>query len=45
LVLDTPKVGAPKVIQTTLADPNIVMNNIEYACQTALAASGASGSC
>jgi Tfp pilus assembly protein PilW len=45
LVLDTPKVGATKLFQTTLADPNIVTNNVEYACQSALAESGASGSC
>ena len=45
LVLDTPKVGAQKVTQTTLSDPNIVTNNVEYACQNALSQVGASGSC
>ena len=44
LVLDTPKVGAHQVFQTTLADPNIVVNNAEYACQQALS-QGATGSC
>jgi Tfp pilus assembly protein PilW len=45
LILDTPRVGAPKFTQTTLADPNIVTNNIEFACRSALSATGASGSC
>ncbi|HUI03542.1 MAG TPA: hypothetical protein VLZ77_08365 [Acidimicrobiales bacterium] len=45
LVLDTPKVGAHNAYKTTLADPNIVVNNAEYACQTALDQTGATGSC
>ncbi len=45
LILDTPKVGAQNVYKTTLSDPNIVINNGEYACQSALTASGATGSC
>ncbi|HVC70643.1 MAG TPA: hypothetical protein VNC61_10375 [Acidimicrobiales bacterium] len=45
LVLDTPKVGAAKVTQTTLSDPTIVTNNVEYACQYALSQIGASGAC
>jgi len=45
LILDTPKVGAPKMFQTNLSDPNIVANNIEFACQDALGAAGATGSC
>lgn len=45
LVLDTPKVGAPKVFKTTLSAPNLVANNVEYACQSALGAIAASGSC
>jgi len=45
LILDTPKVGAQNVSQTTLSDPTIVLNNGEYACQSALSAVGASGSC
>jgi len=45
LVLDTPKVGALNAYKTTLADPTIVVNNAEYACQTALGQAGATGSC
>jgi Tfp pilus assembly protein PilV len=45
LILDTPKVGAEHVFQSTLSDPNVVINNAEFACQTALSATGASGSC
>jgi hypothetical protein len=45
LVLDTPKVGALHSYKTTLADPNIVANNAEFACQQALGQDGASGSC
>ena len=45
LVLDTPRVGAQKVVQTTLSNPNIVTNNVEYACQDALNQAGASGAC
>jgi Tfp pilus assembly protein PilW len=45
LVLDTPRVGAPHLTQTTLSDPNIVTNNIEYSCQNALLNNGATGSC
>jgi prepilin-type N-terminal cleavage/methylation domain-containing protein len=45
LVLDTPKVGAHRVFQTTLTNPNMVTNNIEYDCQDALNNTGASGSC
>ncbi len=45
LILDTPKVGALNAYQTTLSDPNIVINNDEYACQSALSATGATGSC
>jgi hypothetical protein len=45
VIQDTPKVGAQHVFQTTLANPNIVVNNAEYACQAALSSTGASGSC
>jgi Tfp pilus assembly protein PilV len=45
LILDTPKVGAQNVFKSTLSDPNIVVNNGEYACQSALSATGATGSC
>lgn len=45
LIVDTPKVGAHDVFQSTLSDPDIVVNNNEYACLTALRAEGASGSC
>jgi len=45
LVMDTPFVGAPHVFKTTLADPDIVANNAELACQNALSQTGASGSC
>ena len=45
LSVDSPRVGANNAYKTTLADPNIVTNNAEYACQTALGGVGASGSC
>jgi len=45
LVLDTPKVGAQHVTKTTLSNPTIVVNNVEYSCQDALSNAGASGSC
>jgi hypothetical protein len=45
IVFDTPKVGAPQVFKMTLAAPNIVVNNAEYACQIALNSTGATGSC
>jgi len=45
VIVDTPKVGAHNAYQTTLADPNIVANNVEFACQSALGSTGASGSC
>ena len=45
LTVDTPSVGAANVFHSTLADPNIVTNNAEYACQTALSGIGATGSC
>jgi Tfp pilus assembly protein PilW len=45
LTLDSPSVGAPRMSQTTLQTPEIVTYNIVYACQTASAAEGASGTC
>jgi hypothetical protein len=45
IVLDTPKVGALQVFNTTLTASNIVANNAEYSCQIALGSTGATGSC
>ena len=32
LTMDSPSVGAPHRTQTTLADPAVVVNNVEYQC-------------
>jgi hypothetical protein len=45
LILDSPRVGAPHVSQTKLASTSLVPYNILFACQTALAGEGATGSC
>jgi prepilin-type N-terminal cleavage/methylation domain-containing protein len=45
LTLDSPRVGAPRVSQTTLTSPSIIPYNIVYACQTDAAAEGGNGSC
>lgn len=45
LTVDSPRVGAPNVFPTTVTTPAIVAYNLEYACQAALARTGASGSC
>jgi Tfp pilus assembly protein PilW len=45
LILDSPRVGAPRVTKTTLTSPNLEVYNTEYACQLALAGTGATGSC
>jgi hypothetical protein len=45
LTLDSPKVGAPHVSQTTLQTPAIVIYNGVYACQTASSIEGATGTC
>jgi Tfp pilus assembly protein PilW len=45
LILDSPSVGAAHVSQTTLTSPTLVIYNGVYACQTALAQAGATGSC
>jgi prepilin-type N-terminal cleavage/methylation domain-containing protein len=45
VTVDTPKVGAQNVSQTTLTEPTLVPFNILYSCQTALLGEGTSGSC
>jgi hypothetical protein len=45
LTLDSPRVGAPHVSQTTVTSPSIIPYNIVYACQTDAAAEGGNGSC
>jgi type II secretory pathway pseudopilin PulG len=35
LTMDSPRVGAPRVTQTTVADPTIEVWNVEYACSAA----------
>ena len=45
LTLDTPRVGAPHVSQTTVTSPSIIPYNLVYACQTDAAAEGGNGSC
>jgi hypothetical protein len=45
LILVTPRIGAPHAFKTTLADPDIVANNVEYDCQNDLGNTGATGTC
>jgi prepilin-type N-terminal cleavage/methylation domain-containing protein len=45
LTLDSPAVGAPRVSQTTVQTPAIVIYNMAYSCQTASSNEGASGTC
>lgn len=45
LVLDLPSTTAAHPLKTTIADPDIVVNTVEYSCETALNSTGATGSC
>ncbi len=45
LILDSPRVGAPRVSQTKLTSTDLIPYNVLFACQTALAGEGATGSC
>jgi Tfp pilus assembly protein PilW len=45
LILVTPKVGAPHAFKITLADPDIVANNVEYVCENDLGNTGSTGTC
>ena len=45
LTIDSPKVGAPRVSQTTITSPTIVAYGATFSCQTAEGEEGASGTC
>jgi len=46
LTMDSPRVNAPRQVQTTVSDPTVIAFNVEYACQAAWAVSpGRSGQC
>jgi type II secretory pathway component PulJ len=45
LILDSPRVGAPRVSQTIFTSPTVEIYNAEYACQQALEGTQATGSC
>lgn len=44
LTLDSPSPSAPRPTKTTMSDPSIVANSIEYACQSAWSNEPGSGS-
>ena len=45
LILDSPRVGAPRTSQTILDSPDVEIYNSEYACQQALQGTDVTGSC